>query len=71
MRKGDRENGELGRGDQAIKSLGTEARGGLLGTEARGELLGTEARRELLGTGARGELLGTGVMRGRYYYIKC
>lgn len=32
LRNEDREKGELGRGDQAMESLGTEARGELLGT---------------------------------------
>ena len=58
LRKGDRENGELGRGDQAMKSLGTEARGELLGTEARRELLGTEAMRGTAWNGGdEGEIL--------------
>ena len=45
LRNEDREKGELGRGDQAMESLGTETRRELLGTGARGELLGTGVMR--------------------------
>ena len=41
MRKGDRENGELGRGDQAMER---DKRWNRLERRREGELLGTEAR---------------------------
>lgn len=41
LRKGDRENGELGRGDQAMER---DKRWNRLERKREGELLGTEAR---------------------------
>ena len=55
LRNGDRNKGELGRGDQAMESLGTGARGER--TEAREERTGGE-RGKIRGKEKRGILEG-------------